>query len=400
MSKSSAFVDNENLVSLGQICKVQVGYAFKSTNYKKDGIPILRISNITDDGIQFNSYTVFADESEKNILHEFLVKRGDIVIALSGATTGKCTIYDKNEVSLLNQRVGRLRFLNEYDVNPSYVYYYLRTMREKILTISMGFAQPNLSHTELLKLRIPIPEISTQNEIVKILDTVYEMKRKRQRILLYGRELLISVFIRIFGDPMINPNNWKIDNLGKFLSFVTSGSRGWSRYYTKTGSKFIRVQNLDGHKLNLNDIAYVNPPDNMESKRTRVVSRDVLVSITGITGLSAVVPENVGDAYVSQHVAIMRIRDSINPYYLASFIMMPTGGQVQFSRIQYGQSKPGLNLDQIKSLKVVVPPLELQNKLENIIHKIGKITDKLEKSNTEFMYLHNALLQKAFTEIQ
>lgn len=252
---------------------------------------------------------------------------------------------------------------------------------------------------DILKLEIPYTSLDIQKKIVLILNKANDLKRKLMESILLVDKLTESIFIQMFGDPMINPKDWQIENLGKFLSFVTSGSRGWKRYYSESGSKFIRAQNIDNNKLDLTDIAYVNPPDNMESKRTRVHPRDVLITITGYyTGLAAVAPDDILNAHVSQHVAITRIKDSINPYYLASFITLPTGGKIQFSKVQYGQSKSGLNLDQIKSLKVVIPPMDIQDKFENIFHKIEKINDKLERSNTEFMYLYNVLLHEVFTE--
>jgi type I restriction enzyme S subunit len=104
------------------------------------------------------------------------------------------------------------------------------------------------------------------------------------------------------------PEGWKWASVELLTSVVTSGSRGWAEYYSPTGAVFLRVGNLDRHtiELDLSDVARVTPPESAEAIRTAVAPGDVLMSITADVGMVAVVPEALDQAYINQHVALLR----------------------------------------------------------------------------------------------
>lgn len=94
--------------------------------------------------------------------------------------------------------------------------------------------------------------------------------------------------------------------LGQTLESLTSGSRGWAEYYRDTGSLFLRIQNVRKDELDLSDVAYVQPPDTAEARRTRVQPGDVLLSITADLGRTAIIPDALGEAFINQHLSILR----------------------------------------------------------------------------------------------
>lgn len=125
----------------------------------------------------------------------YKVHKGDILIAMSGATTGKIGFYNYEHPSYLNQRVGK--FLpNTNILNNRYLYHYLLSKVEDIYIISGGGAQPNLSSNRLMsEVLIPIPPLSVQTEIVKILDALTALTSElilRQKQYEYYREKLLS----------------------------------------------------------------------------------------------------------------------------------------------------------------------------------------------------------------
>ena len=107
---------------------------------------------------------------------------------------------------------------------------------------------------------------------------------------------------------------------------------------------------------------FVNPPESAETHRTSVQCGDVLLTITGsrIGRVAPVTPQLQG-AYISQHVAILRLdQTTLVPEFVSSFLALESGGQRQIARTQYGQTKPGLNLDQIRKFRLPVPPIAKQ----------------------------------------
>ena len=177
------------------------------------------------------------------------------------------------------------------------------------------------------------------------------------------------------------PETWNIVSSDAIFHFVTSGSRGWAKYYTSSGAQFIRVGNLlhTSISLDLSDIQHIQPPDGAEKERTRIRPKDLLISVTAEVGMIALVPDDIEESYVNQHVAITRPLDSIHSSFLGWYLAAPRGGQTQFKEKQYGVTKAGLNLDDIKSLSVPLPPFAEQKEIVRRIENLFDISDDLEE---------------------
>jgi len=137
--------------------------------------------------------------------------------------------------------------------------------------------------------------------------------------------------------------------------------------------------------------AYVKAPAGAEAKRTRVQKDDVLLTITGSKiGRAARVESEHDGSYVSQHVSILRLGSGLDPDVLTAFLVSEQGGQRLIARSQYGQTKPGLNLAQIRSFPIPVPPVDVQlairrarreiRSLHGRFADIGRTTDDLLQS--------------------
>ncbi len=166
------------------------------------------------------------------------------------------------------------------------------------------------------------------------------------------------------------PEGWTRHRGTDLFEFVTSGSRGWAKYYSADGPAFLRIGNLDRGtiSLDLRDVQHVRPPTGTEGTRTRVLPNDVLVSITADIGSVGIVPEGFGDAYINQHIALVRLRGGVNARYVAWFVASPEG-QRQLSALQRGATKKGLGLDDIRSLSVPCAPGEVQARIVAEIEK-------------------------------
>jgi type I restriction enzyme, S subunit len=124
--------------------------------------------------------------------------------------------------------------------------------------------------------------------------------------------------------------------LSDHLDFVTSGGRGWAKYYSKEGNKFIRSLDVQMNEINDSQMIRVAPPNNAEADRTRVRTGDVLLTITGsLIGRVAPVTNVHAGAFVSQHVAILRTH-GFRPEFL-SWAISTQEGQRQIRKNQTGQ---------------------------------------------------------------
>lgn len=167
---------------IGELCFVQGGFAFKSRDYQQKGVPLLRISNIVGGKVSFEADTVYLDDVFLSQYQPFTLSRGDIVIALSGATTGKYGVYGLDEQALLNQRVGRLRFSDAKIVNPHYILQYLEIIRDRILKEAYGAAQPNISTNDLGEFEIPLAPRAEQDLIVSEIERRFSIAHAAEKV--------------------------------------------------------------------------------------------------------------------------------------------------------------------------------------------------------------------------
>ena len=155
---------------LGEVCDFINGFAFKSSLFHENGDRIIRITNIDGTNVNIDDVKYFWKSEYKNDLQQFMVQKGDILIAMSGATTGKIGYYSYDENSYLNQRVGKFVPIKE-KLNARFLYHFLRSQTEYLYVLAGGGAQPNLSSIKLMNtLEIPLPPLPVQEEIVRILD--------------------------------------------------------------------------------------------------------------------------------------------------------------------------------------------------------------------------------------
>jgi type I restriction enzyme S subunit len=183
---------------LEDICDIQCGYAFKSTDYKDEGVPLVRISNVADPYVDLSENVVFLEPRFLTERSEFVLSKGDVLVALSGATTGKTGTYNSELPALLNQRVGRLRYRADSPVSRSLFNEAFFLFRERILRDAYGAAQPNISPKEFRRYSIFVPmnkEVSAVQEKLVALGNAREAAaaHSRETCAVLGR-LLATIF--------------------------------------------------------------------------------------------------------------------------------------------------------------------------------------------------------------
>ena len=163
---------------LGEICDFRHGFSFKASLFKKVGDPVIRIMNIHDDRVTLENLTYFDRTDYTTDLAPWRVQKGDILIAMSGATTGKIGFVDDDIPAYINQRVGKF-IPNRACLNNRYLFYFLANEMQTIYEMAHGGAQPNLSSSALLdNLLIPLPPLHVQGKIVAVLDKFTALERE------------------------------------------------------------------------------------------------------------------------------------------------------------------------------------------------------------------------------
>ena len=383
------------MTKLGDICDIKSGGTptrSNSTYWENGNIPWVKISDFKDS---------FIDNTEEYITQEGLdnssakiIKKGSILFTIF-ATLGEVAILNIDATT--NQAVAALTLTDE-SVKQKYLYYFLCSLKDYVNNIGRGVAQNNINLKILKNIDIPIPNIDNQNKIIKTLDCVnYMIDCKKQQLLKYD-ELVKSRFIEMFGDPMTNPKKWPVYELSKYIRFLTSGSRGWAKYFTDEGEYFITIKNVKNCQITLDEVQHIVPPDNAEARRTKVQEGDLLISITADLGRTGVVSKEIADygGYINQHLTCVRLNQAyVRPLYVAYF-MESDAGKKQFQSKNQSAVKAGLNFNSINTLHLIVPPVELQDTFIASVNQIDKSKLAIQKSIEKLEILKKSLMQKYF----
>ena len=388
---------------LVDICDFQNGFAFKSNTYKDDGFPIIRITNIQNQSIDINNLVYFDTNDYKENFERFKVLKDDLVIAMSGATTGKIGINTSDLVLYLNQRVGK--FLPKNNLDKTYLYYFLTTNVEESLKIAVGAAQPNLSTEQINNFEIPIPNLETQKQIVAILDkafaTIDQAKTNAQKNLQNAKELFNSSLQIIFSKN----KNWEEKKLIELTTKIGSGAtpRGGSESYKTIGTSLIRSMNVHDFEFREKNLAFIDDVQAQALSNVIIQENDVLLNITGASVTRCcVVPKEYLPARVNQHVSILRANKDLLDYKFLNFILTSKfyKDQLLFTGEQ-GATRQAITKVQLENFKICFPKsLKDQQVIVSKIDILQKETKKLEAIYTQKIAdldeLKKSILQKAF----
>ena len=194
------FNDEWKEEKLGNFIKIQGGYAFKNKLFKEKGIPIIRISNLSIDGKYTNiNNLVYYDKIEND--NNFIIKRNDLLIAMSGATAGKVSVYNKKNIAYLNQRVGLFKLIkfDKLDYNYMTQYAFSNFFNNQLKSLLATSAQPNISSKDIEKLKIKLSSLPEQQKIASFLSAIDKkielIKSRLENLKGYKKGLLQKMFV-------------------------------------------------------------------------------------------------------------------------------------------------------------------------------------------------------------
>lgn len=365
--------------------------------------PVLRTANFNEDGTLDYSNPAMRCITEKKVRAKKM-RRGDIILEKSGGTphrpVGILAYYDSDGLALCSNFNQVLRF-DSFKVVPRYAFYQLRWLKDKGAFAKYTRKTTGLQNLEMKRfseLVLSIPKLSIQHHVVGILDKILDDRNLLDDQLAKLDELVKSRFVEMFGDTYLNSKGMPTARLGDLIGFITSGSRGWAKYYCDEGEYFITIKNVKNCSILLRNMQCVNAPDNKEARRTKVQQGDVLISITADLGRTGVVTKEIAEhgAYINQHLACIRLNTpKLLPLYLAYYLESP-GAVYQFVKKNQNGVKAGLNFNLVKSLQILLPPLALQQEFTAFVEHVDKLRFEAQKQKDELQTLYDSLAQEYF----
>ena len=378
------------VLKLKDVCEINSGYAFKSTQYKSEGTPLIRIGDIFDRSICISDGSVYIDD-DINKYDKFIIKKGDILIALSGATTGKFGIYNYDDIALLNQRVAKIS-PNELVYN-NYVFHYMNKLKDIIYNKALGCAQPNISHAEIGELEIYIPNLETQKKIVEVLDKAQELIDKRKLQIKALDELIKSRFIEMFAKY----ESSYCTTIEEISDMVTVGiANSATHAYSDSGVIMFRNQNIKEGYLDDKDVIYITSEFADKYKTKALKENDLLVTRTGYPGVASLVPKKYeGCQTFTTLIVRLKELDSIRHKYVCNYINSIYGKRY-VNEMKVGVAQQNFGAKALEKMPIFIPPIDEQIEFENFQEQVEKLKSQMETSLKELEDNFNSLMQKAF----
>ena len=203
-------------------------------------------------------------------------------------------------------------------------------------------------------------------------------------------------------DVGLIPEDWVSRRIGDLTPFITSGSRGWAKFYSDQGDPFIRITNLirESIYLDLSDLRLVNLPKNAsEGTRTQLHEQDVLISITADIGIVSYVSSDVPQpAYINQHIALVRFDGStINPKFIAYFLASDKP-QKLFRALTDSGAKAGMSLITVQNILLAYPPTKAeQEAITEALSDADALIESLEQLITKNRQIKQGAMQELLT---
>lgn len=396
-------------VKLSEICDLQNGYAFKSSDYVENSNTLsCRMSNIRLGGIFDIEYNPrFLPDSFADQYKGFLLKDGDLVIAMTDLANdpkllGVPTLVQTDGRNiLLNQRVGKLIIKDSSKVDNKYLQHVLNDpkTREYYRKFASGGLQINLGKSDLLNVEIPLPPLAEQRRIASILDQADDLRQKRQQAIEKLDQLLQATFIDMFGDPVSNPKQFICKTLEQISSFE-NGDRS-SNYPSGNdlvfaGIPFLSTKNIRCNVYDETNLNFITEEKFSSLSRGKVKNNEILITLRGTLGATCIFKSKYDTAFINAQMMIIRSDPLIMSNDFLHAILSFESMQEYFRRVGQGAAVPQLTATQLKKLEIIIPSIELQNEFLRINQEIQKLKNEFSNSFSKYDLLFKSLQNQAF----
>ena len=445
---------------LGDVAESMKNGMYKpASEYGDDGIPCLRMYNIDAGGIAWRDIKRMRVTDAERVDYGLL--EGDLLVnrvnsrELVGKTAlipfgMEASVFESKNIRLrLRADKARSKFIN-YQLLASGRHHFASNAQQVV-----GMA--SISQTQLADFPIVLTGLEQQDEIIAELDKQFsrldeavanlqrvkgnlkrykasvlkdavegrlvlseaELARREGRSFETGEQLLQRILetrrkewqgrgkykepvaANTAGLPIL-PSGWTWATIEQLTYLVTSGSRGWGDFYSDNGVLFIRAQDIKTDALNMKGLARVNVPIDAEGSRSSVGANDILATITGANVTkSALVPMLSEPAFVSQHVALLKLTSSDTAAFVFNWLVSPANGRKTLEKWAYGAGKPGLSLEQVRALPVALPSLAEQTRIVDEVERrlslVRGVEAEVDANLKRAQALRQATLAKAFT---
>ena len=374
-----------NTVRLGDVATYINGYAFKPEDRGTEGLPIIRIQDLTGNAYDLGFYSGEYPERIE-------INNGDVLISWS-ASLG-VYIWDKGK-ALLNQHIFKVVF-DKLEMDKQFFVYAVHHKLREMESKTHGATMKHIVKKEFDNTTIPYPNMETQCDIANRIDKVEGLLKKRQEELRLLDDLIKSRFVEMFGDPIHNEKGWEIGTVEDACDDIYGGgtpSKAHPEYYENgnipwVSSKDMKTDVLYDSQIHINQLGV----DNSTAKMVPVNSV-IMVIRSGILKHTLPVTINAVPVTVNQDLKVFIPKKDVLTRFLAVQFKMHEKDILSAVR---AVTADNIEFNSLKQRKIIIPPLRIQQQFCDFTKKVDKLKSTTQQSINELQLLFDSLMQKYF----
>ncbi|NQE46184.1 Type-1 restriction enzyme MjaXIP specificity protein [ANME-1 cluster archaeon GoMg2] len=396
---------------------------------KDRGIPFIRSGDLTEENIiNYDEVLHLKREIHDKALKRSKLRKNDLLIAIVGATIGKVSIFTDEREANINQAIACVR-LKEETVNPFYVLHFLRNKfgQVQLDRLKRPVARANINLEEVGEIKIPIPSRPIQGRIAKIMDEAYKRRKEQLKV---AEDLLAGI-----NDFVLDKLGIEIPEVEEKKSFVVTlkdlkeGKRHDVFYYQPKFKKLMEAVENNKYEVGelegvIGDFIKGNLPKHEDKggetkilqirnitlngdfdltdiltaksssvpRNTKLKKGELIFVITGATIGKVAVFDLDEEVYLGGDMVKTDVKNA-NPLYLLSVLLSPIG-QMQINQHVTGATNKHLSPEEIKSIKIPLPPIEIQNEIAEEIKGRRELAKEMRKEAEEVIKLAKEKVEK------
>lgn len=381
-------------IKLGDLCTPSQGQIKEKPGAIIDYIDISSVDNETKKVTGYQTMTF----SESPSRARKAVKKGSILVSTVRPNLNAVAILEKDTPNLSVASTGFCILDCREDTDERFVFNYCKSkvFIDDMVSQATGASYPAVSDKIVRSALVPVYSYEEQKHIGEVLDKISDVIEKRRAELRDLDNLIKARFVEMFGDPIKNPKDWEVVNIGDVVTEVRYGT---SKPAVEGGKyPYLRMNNLtaDGH-LGLDDLKYIDIPDD-EIEKCVVRKGDVLFNRTNsieLVGKTAVFDLSE-DMVIAGYIIRVRLNERLLPQVFSQYMNLEALKDIFRSMAKGAVNQANINAQELQSIKVYVPDMELQKQFVEMKKQVDKSKVAVQKALEETQTLFDSLMQEYF----
>ena len=328
-----------------------------------------------------------------------MLPKNSVLVTCIG-TIGKVGIIETE--ACCNQQINAI--IPNKNINPKYIAYSILNKKQWLQQKANAPVVPIINKSDFSNVEIYIHNIEKQNIIVNQLDKVQHIIDLRKKQIEELDKIIKSLFVEMFGNPKINEKNWIKAPMGKYMTVLTDFSSNGSyktldstvvMYDEPNYAYMVRTTDLENEEYK-NNVKYITEEAYNFLSKSKVYPNDIIMNKIGSAGKVYLMPDVGMPVSLGRNAFLFRYNDDIVPLFIY-YLLKSEYGTNEISQYVRGAVTKTITKDDVRKVKIIVPPIELQNKFAEFVRQIDEQKISIEKGLKETEELQESLMNKYFS---